>query len=88
MIFAFLFKAKFLNKEAFCYRSYQPILRYLYTEVTKRRGEISLPKHFNCLTQFPEVKKCNFHTDFFIQHVFAHFFSKSFKNYIIPFLKA
>ena len=31
----------------FCKRSYQPILRYLYTEVTKRRGEISLHKHFN-----------------------------------------
>ena len=31
----------------FCKRSYQPILRYLYTEVKKRRGEISLHKHFN-----------------------------------------
>ena len=31
----------------FCKRSYQPILRYLYTEVIKRRGEISLHKHFN-----------------------------------------
>ena len=27
-------------------RSYQPILRYLYTEATKRQGEISLHKHF------------------------------------------
>ena len=31
----------------FCKRSYQPILRYLYTEVIKRRGEIPLHKHFN-----------------------------------------
>ena len=28
------------------HNSYQPILRYLYTEVTKSRGEISLHKHF------------------------------------------
>ena len=28
-------------------RSYQPILRYLYTETIKRGGEISLHKHFN-----------------------------------------
>ena len=33
----------------FCKRSYQPILRYLYTEVRKRPGEISLHKHFNDL---------------------------------------
>ena len=31
----------------FCKRSCQPILRYLYTETIKRRGEISLHKHFN-----------------------------------------
>ena len=31
----------------FCKRSYQPILRYLYTETIKRGGEISLHKHFN-----------------------------------------
>ena len=30
----------------FCKRSYQPILRYLYTETIKRGGEISLHKHF------------------------------------------
>ena len=30
----------------FCKRSYQPILRYLYTKVKNRRGEISLHKHF------------------------------------------
>ena len=30
----------------FCKRSYQPIFRYLYTEVKKRRGEISLHEHF------------------------------------------
>ena len=30
----------------FCKRSYQAILRYLYTEVIKHRGEISLHKHF------------------------------------------
>ena len=29
--------------------SYQLILRYLYTETVKRRGEISLHKHFNNL---------------------------------------
>ena len=28
-------------------RSYQSILRYLYTEAIKRQGEISLHKHFN-----------------------------------------
>ena len=28
-------------------RSYQPILRYLYTETIKRRGKISLYRHFN-----------------------------------------
>ena len=33
----------------FCKRSYQPILRYLYTETIKRGGEISLHKHFNYL---------------------------------------
>ena len=27
-------------------RSYQPILRYLYTETIKRGGKISLHKHF------------------------------------------
>ena len=31
----------------FCKRSYQPILRYLYSEVKKHRREISLHKHFN-----------------------------------------
>ena len=30
----------------FCKRSYQPILRCLYTETIKRGGEISLHKHF------------------------------------------
>ena len=30
----------------FSKRSYQPILRYLYTEVKKLWGEISLHKHF------------------------------------------
>ena len=30
----------------FCKRSYQPILRYVYTEAIKRQGEISLHKHF------------------------------------------
>ena len=30
----------------FCKRSYQPILRYIYTETIKRGGEISLHKHF------------------------------------------
>ena len=30
----------------FCKRSYQPILRYLYTETIKRGGQISLHKHF------------------------------------------
>ena len=31
----------------FCKRSYQPILRYLYTETIKGGGEILLHKHFN-----------------------------------------
>ena len=31
----------------FCKRSYQPILRYLYTETIKRGAEISLHTHFN-----------------------------------------
>ena len=31
----------------FCKRGYQPILRQLYPEAMKRRGEISLHKHFN-----------------------------------------
>ena len=30
----------------FCKRSYQPILRYLYAEAIKRRGKISLHRHF------------------------------------------
>ena len=30
-------------------RNYQPILRYLDTDVTKRRGEILLHKHFKYL---------------------------------------
>ena len=33
----------------FCKRSYQPILHYRYTEVKKRRSEISLHKHFKGL---------------------------------------
>ena len=32
-------KGKIMN---FCKRSYQPILRYLYTETIKRGGKISL----------------------------------------------
>ena len=36
-------RSKIMN---FCKRSYQPILRYLHTETIKRRGEISLHKHF------------------------------------------
>ena len=36
----------------FCKRSYRPILRYLYTEVKKRRGKILLHKHFNNNTDF------------------------------------
>ena len=32
-------------------RSYQPILRYLYTETIKRGGKISLHKHFKNSTQ-------------------------------------
>ena len=36
-------KSKIMN---FCKSSYQPILRYLYTETIKRGGEISLHKHF------------------------------------------
>ena len=38
-------RSKIMN---FYKRSYQPILRYLYTEAIKRQGEISLHKHFNC----------------------------------------
>ena len=37
-------RSKIMN---FYKRSYQPILRYLYTEATKRRGEILLHRHFN-----------------------------------------
>ena len=37
-------------------RSYQPILRYLYTEVKKRRGEISLHKHFKIEAR--KYKRC------------------------------
>ena len=37
----------------FCKRSYQLIFRYLYTEVTKRRGEISLHKHFKKIALVP-----------------------------------
>ena len=40
----------------FCKRSYQPILRYLYTEATKRRGEISLHKHFNSGNLYEQCK--------------------------------
>ena len=36
-------RSKIMN---FYKRSYQPILRYLYTEAIKRQGEISLHKHF------------------------------------------
>ena len=31
------------------YKSYQPILRYLYTEIIKRKGEISLHRHLDRL---------------------------------------
>ena len=36
----------------FCKRSYEPILRYLYTEVKKRRNEILWQKHFNDRTEW------------------------------------
>ena len=36
-------RSKIMN---FCKRSYQLILRYVYTETIKRGGEISLHKHF------------------------------------------
>ena len=45
--------------------SYQPILRYLYTEALKRQGEISLHKHFNI--QFFPV---SFTSVFFIESFF------------------
>ena len=41
----------------FCKRSYQPILRYLYTKVKKRRGEISLHKHFKLLERRERFSK-------------------------------
>ena len=46
MIFAYYSKLNFSRCQAmdFCKISYQPILRYLYTEVKNRRGEISLQK--------------------------------------------
>ena len=50
-IFAYHSKWDFSRKKQdnnFYKRSYQPILRYLYTEAIKRQGEISLHKHFNC----------------------------------------
>ena len=40
----------------FCKRSYQLILRYLYTETVKRGGEISLHKHFkDKITEIKEI---------------------------------
>ena len=39
-------RSKIMN---FCKRSYHHILRYLYTEIIKRGGEISLHKHFKRL---------------------------------------
>ena len=39
-------RSKIMN---FYKRSFQPILRYLYTETIKCRGEISLHRHFNGL---------------------------------------
>ena len=54
MIFAHYSKRNFSRKISkimnFCKRSYQLILRYLYTETIKRRGEISLYRQFNSRT--------------------------------------
>ena len=47
MIFAYYSKQNFSRKMNFCKRSYQPILRYFYTETIKRGGEILLHKHFS-----------------------------------------
>ena len=50
MIFTYYSKLNFSRKktdnELLYKRSYQPILSYLYTEVKKRRGKISLHEHF------------------------------------------
>ena len=51
----------------FCKRSYQPILRYLYTETIKRRGEISLHEHFK--SDFPI---CSDLKDFLISKLSKH----------------
>ena len=47
-------------------RSYQPILRDLYTEAIKRHGEISLHKHFKKIDSYLEnykfaLKSTKFH---------------------------
>ena len=41
-------------------RSYQPILRYLYTETIKRGGELSLHKHFKRCYQLKTLKRPTF----------------------------
>ena len=51
MIFSYYSKPNFSgkNQNEDIRRSYQPILHQLYTEAIKRRGGISLHKHFNVL---------------------------------------
>ena len=55
-------RTKIMN---FCKRSYQHILRYLYTEAIKRRGEILLRRHFkNKLKPFTAFS----HLALFLRH--------------------
>ena len=55
MIFAYIIQSKISRERSkimnFYKRSYQPILRYLYTETIKLRGEISLLRHFKGSTR-------------------------------------
>ena len=54
-------------------RSFQPILRYLYTKVTKLQGEISLHKHFNTGVSSSYATK----SGFLLQYMHVYFSYKT-----------
>ena len=76
-------RSKIMN---FCKRSYQSILRYMYTETIKRGGEISLHKHFKfeAFEIFKTAKliqrvAANLH----FKYLFFYTFCKIFKNSLL-----
>ena len=60
-------ESKIMN---FCKRSYQPILRYFYTETIKHRGEISLHRQFELLVGHRPIP---------VSYNYSYYISKQYK---------